>query len=231
MTTLEKLEKLVYHDFKETNRRSKKTDLQIKRNTRRRKGRRLELKKTARHLKEARHALDKATQHGKETAILLKEIAQIQKETDKALKQLSKDISDFTDPFDRFAESAVYPAVAKLFCERGIKLTDTYWRIGDRSNGYQMEVDVLGIGPKHAVLIEVKLKLKLEHVKELLEKLDKFFDVFTYFKGRTLYGAVAGLTVDKGVDRFAYKHGLFVMAQTGDNLRIMNDPTFVPHKF
>jgi hypothetical protein len=64
-----------------------------------------------------------------------------------------------------------------------------------------------------------------------LEKLDKFFDVFTYFRGRTLYGAVAGMTVEKGVDRFAYKNGLFVMAQSGDNLCILNDSAFVPHKF
>jgi hypothetical protein len=46
-----------------------------------------------------------------------------------------------------------------------------------------------------------------------------------------LYGGVAAMTVDQEVERFAYKQGLFVLTQTGDNVRIMNDKAFRPRSF
>jgi hypothetical protein len=39
------------------------------------------------------------------------------------------------------------------------------------------------------------------------------------------------MSIDKGVDRFAYKNGLFVIGQTGDNVRILNDKKFRPRSF
>jgi hypothetical protein len=214
MTTLEKLEELVYHGFKETDKR-----LEVHR---------LETEKLKQETEKARQETDKARQ----------ETDKARQETDKALRKLTRDISrlttdltGLTDSLGRFAESAVYPAVARLFRERGIELADTYWRIGDRRNGHHMEIDVLGAGPQHVVLMEVKLKLKLEHVQDLLQKLENFFVVFPYYRGRALYGAVAGMSIDKDVDRYAYHRGLFVMAQTGENLRILNDKKFIPRQF
>ena len=42
------------------------------------------------------------------------------------------------------------------------------------------------------------------------------------------YGAVAGIEIDEGVDRFAYQRGLFVIKQTGDTVMIANNSTFQP---
>jgi len=151
--------------------------------------------------------------------------------TERASRRVAREVAGITDSLGRFAESAVYPAVARLFRERNIELADTYWRVGDRRNGHHMEVDVLAAGPECVVLIEVKLRLKLVHVKEVLRKLGIFFEVFPYYRGRTLYGGVAGMSIEKGVDRFAYEQGLFVLAQTGRNLRILNDETFAPRDF
>lgn len=41
-------------------------------------------------------------------------------------------------------------------------------------------------------------------------------------------GAVAGIVIEEGVDRFAYREGLFVIAQAGDTVRLLNDGEFVP---
>ncbi len=43
-----------------------------------------------------------------------------------------------------------------------------------------------------------------------------------------IYGAVAGIEIDEGVDRFAYQRGLFVIKQTGDTVMIANNSTFQP---
>jgi hypothetical protein len=38
-----------------------------------------------------------------------------------------------------------------------------------------------------------------------------------------LYGAVAGIGIESGADRYAYRRGLFVMAQSGDSVTLLND--------
>jgi hypothetical protein len=39
------------------------------------------------------------------------------------------------------------------------------------------------------------------------------------------------MSIDSGVDRFAYKRGLFVIGQNGDNVRLLNDKKFKPRSF
>ncbi len=189
MTTLEKLEELIYHGFKETDRRSEETDRRMQ-----------------------------------ETDRLIRENA-------RQLQSLKEQITGLTDSLGRFAEHMVEPSVVRLFRERGIKLTDIYSRFRERRNGEMMEVDILGYGPGAVVVVEVKLKLKLPDVKALLEKLPRFFDFFTLLRGRKLYGAVAGMSVDESVARYAYKQGLFVLAPSGENMQILNDEEFMPKTF
>jgi hypothetical protein len=39
----------------------------------------------------------------------------------------------------------------------------------------------------------------------------------------TIYGAVAAIEIDAGVDRHAYQQGLFVIKQTGDTVAMVRD--------
>jgi hypothetical protein len=61
--------------------------------------------------------------------------------------------------------------------------------------------------------------------------LPSFFEYFEEFRGRTLFGAVAGMSIDQDVDRFAYRNGLFVFAQSGENVRLLNDEKFLPKAY
>jgi hypothetical protein len=71
----------------------------------------------------------------------------------------------------------------------------------------------------------------LSDVKNFLKTLPDFFKFFPHFRRRKLYGAVAGMSVDENVARYAYKHGLFVLAPAGENMQILNDKKFVPRAF
>jgi hypothetical protein len=153
------------------------------------------------------------------------------KETDKKLKEASREFAGLSKSIGLFAESMVRPSVVRLFRERGIELNTVSARTQTQWNGEMMEIDVLGIGPKSVVLIEVKFKMELEDVKAVLAKLQHFFKFFPEYRDRILYGAVAGMSIDAGVDRYAYKKGLFVLAQSGDNMRLLNDEKFVPQAF
>ncbi len=43
-----------------------------------------------------------------------------------------------------------------------------------------------------------------------------------------IYGAMTGIEIDEGVDRYAYQQGLFVIKQTGETVSIANDASFQP---
>ncbi len=205
MTTLEKLEELVYHGFKESDRRFQETERLIK--------------ETAQQQRE------------EQREELREELRERQRESDRELKELKKQLAGITSSLGLFAESVVQPSVTRLFGERGIMLTGIYPRLLERRNGDTMEVDIVGAGSDAIVVIEVKLRLELEDVKEFLQRLSRFFEFFSRFRGSKLYGAVAGMSIDEGVARYAYKNGLFVLAQSGDNMQILNDEKFVPRVF
>ncbi|MBF0127168.1 MAG: DUF3782 domain-containing protein, partial [Magnetococcales bacterium] len=41
-------------------------------------------------------------------------------------------------------------------------------------------------------------------------------------------GAVAGILMDHDAESFAMEHGLFVIVQSGENVKLANGPDFVP---
>ncbi len=203
MTTLEKLEDLIYKGFKETDRKFQETDRKFQETDRK----------------------------FQETDRMQKENAKESKKTDKKFRELREHVAGLTDSVGLFAEHMVKPAMERLFAKRGVELTDLHSRIRHRRNGSTMEVDVLGAGPKHIVAVEVKFHLKLEDVQDFLQRLPRFFDFFERYRGLELYGAVAGMSIDEAVDRYAYNHGLFVLAQSGENIRLLNDEKFRPHVY
>jgi hypothetical protein len=209
MTTIEKLEDLIYRGFKETDER----------------------------LAQQRKELDeRIAQERKELDERWKETDERWRATDKRMerihKQLSKELNGVAESLSRFSEQSTLPAVKRLFSKRGIELERLSANFEEHRKGETMETDIVGHSADCAVLIEVKLRLRQSDVEEFLEKkLPRFFEFFPYFRRPILYGCVAGMSIDKDVDRFAYKRGLFVIAQTGENLRILNDKKFKPRSF
>jgi hypothetical protein len=178
--------------------------------------------------KETDQRLDQRFQ---ETERRFRETERFIKENAAQQKDLKKDYWGLIKSLGLFAESMVEPAVISLFNERGIKLTGVSGRMKERMNGDTMEVDVVGTSPDTVVVIEVKLRLELADVKNFLQELPNFFKFFPRFRGSKLYGAVAGMSLEKGAARYAYKKGLYVLGPSEDNVRILNDEKFVPKIF
>ena len=152
-------------------------------------------------------------------------------ETSRVVKEQSRHYAGLSDSVGFFAEGMVKPSIIPLFDPRGIRLDTVTARTEKHLNGDFMEIDLLGIGPKSVVLTEVKFKLETADVSEMLNDMQRFFTFFPIYSGLTLYGAVAGMSIDPSVARFAYHKGLFVLGQTGENIRILNDAKFVPQTF
>lgn len=153
------------------------------------------------------------------------------KETAKQIKETDRKVNKLTGKWGRFVEGLIAPAAEKLLKERGIEVDRVYQRVKAHKNGGGMEIDILAVNGKYAVLIEAKSTLGVDDVKEHIESLCKFKSFFPEYADRKVIGAVAGIVIDEGADRFAYKRGLFVIAQTGDTVRILNDKGFLPKEW
>ena len=159
------------------------------------------------------------------------------KETDRRFKQTDREIKKlanlFTTQWGKLVEALVEPGAVNLFRQRGIDVHYTARRVEveDDSGRKIAEFDILLMNDKETVVIEVKTTVKKDDVDYLLEKLSKIKDYLRDLRHRKVYGAVAGISFEEGVDRYAYRSGLFVLKSEGGIIRIANDPGFKPREW
>jgi hypothetical protein len=182
-------------------------------------------KETDRQLKEADHRFQ-------ETERLLKQKSQETdqqfRETDRKIREVNKQIGDLGGKWGRFVENMVAPACETIFLKRGIPVHQVSQRVKKRLNGQTLEIDVLVTNENHVLVVEVKSSLGVNDVKELQSDLNKFRQFFPEYLQKQLYGAVAGIEIEEGADRYAYRQGLFVLAQAGETVSILNNSDFEP---
>jgi predicted RecB family endonuclease len=142
-----------------------------------------------------------------------------------------KAVEALTTRWGRFVEELVEPAVIKLFRERGLDVTQTSSRYKSDKQGLAMEIDIIVVNGAELVAVECKSRLSTDDVNEFLEKLKLFKQAFPQYSSFDVYGAVAGIEIDEGVDKYAYKKGLFVIKPSGDTVEIVNDAKFKGRKW
>ena len=151
-------------------------------------------------------------------------------DTEREIKMVSRQLRDITDSLGRFAENMVAPAVVKLFNEKGIPITDYAQRV--RSPKRRIEYEIVAFNDSYVVVVSVKMTLRVEHVRDFLnEQLPIFKEVFPRYKDMKIIGAVAGANIVQASDIYAIKRGLYVLAQSGDNITVLNDENFEPKIF
>jgi hypothetical protein len=170
---------------------------------------------------------------------LLGELIQSQKETDRRFRETERLIKEQNKRVDEqlgklgnrlgeFVEWQVRPAAVRLFQKRGIDITELSSDLSVQRGDEGLEIDLLVVNGSEAIAIEVKSKLTQADVDEHLERLDKFKRLLPRYQSLKILGAVAAMVTPKEVASYAYRQGLFVIAQSGDNLVILNDPKFKP---
>jgi hypothetical protein len=165
----------------------------------------------------------------KETDEKFKETDEKFKETDERFRRME---AMFTSQWGKLLEALVKPGALDLFRTRGIQVREVFERGKSRQNGETMEIDLLLVDADEVVVVEVKSTLKVDDVRDFAERLPRFPEFFPHYAQHHIYGAVAGLDIAEGADRFAYKQGLFVLRMEGTGLvKIVNDAAFKPHDF
>ena len=164
----------------------------------------------------------------KEIAVAQKETDRKFQETDRQIKQVSKQIGDLGNRLGEFVEGLVKPAVVRLFQNRGIAVHEVHADVSVNRHDEGIQIDLLVVNDTEAVVVEVKSKLTQADVNDHLERLAKFKRMLPRYSDVRAMGAVAAMVVPPEVARYAYRHGLFVLAQTGDSVAILNDDRFQP---
>ena len=150
------------------------------------------------------------------------------REVNKEIQEVSKQIGNLGGKWGRFVENMVAPACETLFLNRGIPVHQVSQRVKKRLEGKTLEIDVMVTNEHHVLVVEVKSSLGVDDVKELIHDLRQFRQFFPEYAQKQLYGAVAGIEIEEGADKYAYRQGLFVLAQAGEVVSILNDLDFQP---
>ena len=164
----------------------------------------------------------------KETDRQLKEQSQ---ETNRKIREVNKQIGDLGGKWGRFVENLVAPACESIFLKRNIPVHQVSQRVKKRFDGKMLEIDVLVTNEDHVLVVEVKSNLGVNDVKELVGDLNIFRQFFPEYTHKQLYGAVAGIDIEEGADKYAYRQGLFVLAQAGEAVAILNNDDFQPRSW
>ena len=182
-------------------------------------------KETDNKFKETDKKFQETDKKFQETDIELKETI---KKTSKVVERVSNAVDKLTGKWGRFVEGMVVPAVKVMFKARNIGVEKIFQRVEVHKNGRNMEIDIMAINQEHVILIETKSTLGVDDVNDHLKRLKEFKEFFPEYIEKKALGAVAGIVIEEGADRYAYRQGLFVIGQTGETVRILNDEKFRP---
>ena len=156
-----------------------------------------------------------------------KELQDAQKQTEREIKAVNVSIGRLSNRLGEFVEEAVRPSAVRLFRERGIDVHEVQQNIIVKRDGEGLEIDLLVINDKDAVVIECKSNLSLDDVNDHLTRLEKVKRLMPRYKECRVSGAVAGMVIPDNVAAYAIRKGLYVIGQNGDHLELRNDAVFV----
>ncbi len=167
-----------------------------------------------------------------ETERFLKEQAQETdrrfQETDRKIKEVTMNIGRLGNKLGDFVEEMVRPAAVRLFQEWGIAVHEVHRQVVANRRGAAIEVDLLVVNDEDVVAIECKSTLSVDDVNEHLARLGKVTELLPSYANKRVLGAVTGMVIPDHVAEYAYRQGLFVLAQSGENVVILNDAKFQP---
>ena len=194
-------------------------------------------KETDRKIKEIFKELAKLQ---RETDRQLKETDRRLKETDRMIKELSlevkkttRSVAELNGVWKSYSEKIIFDNIEDALKNAGFKDFVLRKNIKSEKNGEHMEIDFLAVGDGYVVVVETKTSLKVKDVRKFVKKLkDKFLEFFPEFKSYRIYGAVVGINLQEGVEKFAFKNGLMVFRyRDKGEVEILNPEGFEPKDF
>jgi hypothetical protein len=181
-----------------------------------------QLKETDRQMKETDQRMKERDHHTQETERLRRE-ADVRFE--KKMAHISEMIGGIGNNNGAFAEDLFIAALEKKPQIGKIKFDSLHGHLrGVSRKGIEYEYDILLQNGAYIGLVEVKYRLHPDAVaKFAMEALPRFKEVFPQFADKKLIGAVASTSIPQGAIDKAREHGLAVLSQEGQEIRVLSD--------
>ena len=159
----------------------------------------------------------------KEIDRLIKENALSMKETDRQMKELQKELSGFGQSQGSFAEEYFYNSFKKgeknFF---GKRFDDIQKNVKGRLKDLKDEYDIVLYNSNSVAIVEVKFKVKKDHIASIIKKAGTFKTIYPYYKDFNIYLGLASLVFPAHLEQECINTGIAIIKQVGDNV-IIND--------
>jgi len=176
-------------------------------------------------------SLQELIEAGKDTDQRMKDTDQRMKDTDQYIKQISKKIDKLQDIVGGIgnsqglaAEEEFFNSFAKTMSLGNLKFHAIDRNLRRHSNGLQDEFDIVLTNSELIMIVEVKYNFHPNDVQKVLNKISNYKKLYPQHHNFNIYGAIAGKVLSKKTIDEATKYQLFVIAQEGNDIRIINSP-------
>jgi hypothetical protein len=187
---------------------------------------------TDRKMQETDRKMQETDRKLQETGRFIKELTET---TGREMKEMTaktdKQIGELGNRFGELAEHLVTPNIAEKFRALHYTFTKTGPDVAffNRDGTFLAEVDVWLENGEFAMAVEVKSKLRMEHVDDHVRRmgiLRRYLDERR--DTRKLLGAVAGAIVPPDLENYVLKKGFYLIEQSGDTVKIEPPEGFTP---
>lgn len=175
----------------------------------------------------------------KEQAALEKERAARQKEwaerqaarNVRVEKEIFRILGDGDNRWGMLVEALVEGNLLKILRDAGIEVDDATARRRSLRSGIWREYDLVAVGERDAVVVEVKTTLRLADVARFTERIGDFRHWRSDDARERVWGALAYLGVEGNAARAAEEAGFYLLRAVSGSARLVNSEGFAPRRF
>ena len=148
------------------------------------------------------------------------------KELGRYVKELSRNINGIAESNGRSAEQYFSSALQNSLSLNGITFEAASTNVNKylKSIEIREEDDVILTNPDAVGIVEIKSRLRKEHVETLAgRKVENFRKLYPEDSSKAIYLAAAGLSVDPDAIERGRELGVYIITQQGEGIKILND--------
>jgi len=151
-------------------------------------------------------------------------------ETKELVQNLSKELGGIGKSNGEIAEDFFYTALEHSMSVGKLNFDYIDRNMHRKRNNTEGEYDIVLYNQYKVLIVEVKYNFRMVYLRDFYkEKLKVFKTLYPEYKEFKVFGAIAGMTFEKGVKSEAEKFGFYILTQNNDKLKIANKKDFEPN--
>ena len=155
--------------------------------------------------------------------------------TEKMMEQNTRLVGKLSNSFGELAEHLVAPNIVEKFQAIGFKVEKCCKNIEIFTPDLSKiitEIDIFIENGDTAIVVEVKSKLRENHLKKFIIKMEKFREYSDKRQDkRKFIGAIAAAIINDNERQEILDEGIYVLEQTGDTMKITAPEGFKPREW